>query len=84
LGSGTGYPFSSFPSVSCTELGEWFPSLFHLPIIPLGDISNAVLRVIWYWLTYNSKTNKIRKGREKRKRKREEKEKINQQGKLMD
>jgi hypothetical protein len=37
-------------------------------------------------LTYNSKTNKIRKGKEKRKRKREEKEKekINQQGKMID
>jgi hypothetical protein len=42
LESGTRYPFSSFPSEFCTNLflgGEWFPSLFHLPIIPLGALS---------------------------------------------
>jgi hypothetical protein len=40
LGSGTGYPFSSFPTESCIQLffwGEWFPS-FLLPIIPLGAV----------------------------------------------
>jgi hypothetical protein len=36
--------FSSFHSKSCTTLffgvgGEWFPSLFLLPIFPLGTVS---------------------------------------------
>jgi hypothetical protein len=41
LESGTGYPFSSFPPESCIKLfwgREWFPSLFHLPITPLGTV----------------------------------------------
>jgi hypothetical protein len=40
LGSGTSYPFSSFPTESCIELffwGEWFPSLL-LPIASLGAV----------------------------------------------
>jgi hypothetical protein len=86
LGFHTGYLFSSFSFISFTELGEWFLSLFHFPIVLLAAISNAVLCVIWYWLTDNIKTTKIKKGREKRKRMREEKgkEKVNQQGKMMD
>jgi hypothetical protein len=32
---------------------------FHLPIIPVGTVSVSVLCVIQYWLTYNSKINKI-------------------------
>jgi hypothetical protein len=39
--SGTGYPFSSYPSESCIKLflgGEWFLSFFHLPIAPLGAV----------------------------------------------
>jgi hypothetical protein len=42
LDCGPGYPFSSFPSESCTNLfwgGEWFPSLFHLLIFPHGIVS---------------------------------------------
>jgi hypothetical protein len=38
LESGAGYPFSSFPSELCVKLflrGEWFPSLFLLPITHL-------------------------------------------------
>jgi hypothetical protein len=49
LESGSGYLFSSFLSESCTNLfweGEWFPSLFHLPIFPLGTISVPELCVI--------------------------------------
>jgi hypothetical protein len=49
LESGTGYPFSSFPSESCTNLfwgREWFPSFFHLPIVPLGAVSVPGLCVI--------------------------------------
>jgi hypothetical protein len=41
LESGTGYPFSSFPSESYIKLfwgREWFPSLFHPPITPLGTL----------------------------------------------
>jgi hypothetical protein len=41
LESGTGYPFSSFPSESCIQLflrEEWFLSLFRLPITPLGTV----------------------------------------------
>jgi hypothetical protein len=37
----SGYPFSSFPSGSFTNLllrGEWFPSFFYLPIIPFGAV----------------------------------------------
>jgi hypothetical protein len=62
--SGTGYLFSSFHSESCTNLfwgGEMFPSLFHLPIIPLGAASVPGLRLIYYKLTYNSKTNETKK-----------------------
>jgi hypothetical protein len=77
FGSGTGYLFSLSPSLSCTELGEWFLSLFHLPIIPLNAISNAVLCVIWNWLTYNIKINKIWKGRENIKRKRRKRKRKN-------
>jgi hypothetical protein len=75
LKSGCGDPFPSFPSESCTNLffgGKWFPSLFHLPIIPLGAVSVPGLCVIYYYLTYNSKTNKTKKEREKRKRKKKE------------
>jgi hypothetical protein len=42
LESGSGCPFSSFPSKSFTNLffgGEWFLSLFHLPIIPVDAVS---------------------------------------------
>jgi hypothetical protein len=64
LESGTGYPFSSFPSESCINLflgREWFPYLFHLPITPLIAVSVPGLCVIYYYLTYNSKSNKTRK-----------------------
>jgi hypothetical protein len=73
LESGTGYPFSSFPSSSCTNLflvGEWFPPLFHLSITPLVAFSVPGLCVILYLLTYNSKTNETKKEREKRKKRR--------------
>jgi hypothetical protein len=52
LESGTGYPFYSFPSESCINLffgGEWFPSLFHLPIAPLGTVQLCSLIGNW-WL----------------------------------
>jgi hypothetical protein len=51
LESGSGYPFSSFCSKSYTTLflgEEWFPSLFLLPIFPLGTVSVPELCVIWY------------------------------------
>jgi hypothetical protein len=41
LESGAGHPFSYFHSESCIKLfweGEWFPSLSHLPITPLGTV----------------------------------------------
>jgi hypothetical protein len=41
LESGTGYPFSSFLSESYIKLfwgREWFPSLFLIPIAPLGTV----------------------------------------------
>jgi hypothetical protein len=46
LESGTGYLFSSFPSKFSTNLflgGEWFPFLFHPPILPLGAVSVTCL-----------------------------------------
>jgi hypothetical protein len=46
---GSGYVFSSFLSESCTNIflwGEWFPSLFCLPIFPLGTVSFSGLCVI--------------------------------------
>jgi hypothetical protein len=45
----SGYLFSSFPSESCVNLlwgREWFPSLFHLHITPLGAVSVPGLCVI--------------------------------------
>jgi hypothetical protein len=49
VGSGSGYPFSSFPSDSCSNLflgGVWFLSLSYLPIVPLGAVTVPVLCVI--------------------------------------
>jgi hypothetical protein len=49
--SGSVYPFSSFRSNSYTTLflgEELFPSLFVLPIFPLGTISVPGVCVIWY------------------------------------
>jgi hypothetical protein len=46
LESETGYLFSSFPCESCIKLffeGEWFPSLFHLPVAPLGTVQTMFL-----------------------------------------
>jgi hypothetical protein len=69
LESGTGYPFSSFPSEFCIKLfwrGEWFPSLFRLPIAPLGAVSVPGLCV----LIYNSKTSKAKKERKRKNKER--------------
>jgi hypothetical protein len=49
LESGTRYPFSLFLSESCFKLfyvGEWFPSLFFLPIIPLGTLQLCFGRLV--------------------------------------
>jgi hypothetical protein len=80
--SGTGYPFSSFPSESCTNLflgGEWFPSLFHLLIIALGAVSVPALCVILYYLSYNE----TKRERERRKRKKKMENQRNQQGEMV-
>jgi hypothetical protein len=63
LESGTGYPFSSILSESFIKLfwgGEWFPFLFHLPIIPHGTINYVPDRLVggfshlfsFPWLNY--------------------------------
>jgi hypothetical protein len=46
---GSGYLFSSFCSKYFTTLflgGEWFPSLFHLLMFPLGTVSVPGLCVL--------------------------------------
>jgi hypothetical protein len=71
LGSGAEYPFSSFPSESCTNLfwgGEWFPSLFHLPIIPLGAVSVPVFCNL-VLANYSSKHYETKKEKEEKERK---------------
>jgi hypothetical protein len=55
-------------SESCINLfwgREWFPSLLHLPIIPLGAVSFPGLWVIQHLLTYNTKTKPRKKKKEK-------------------
>jgi hypothetical protein len=78
LGTGTGVHFLHFPLNPVLIYfggrgGEWFPFLFHLPIIPLGAVFVPVLCVIYYYLIYDSKSNENKKEREKRKMKEKKK-----------
>jgi hypothetical protein len=57
LESVSGYPFSSFPSGSCTDLllgGKWFPSCFCLPNIALAITTVPILGITPYCLACNN------------------------------